>query len=275
MARDFANLAYDYKNNVNLRNESDEEDDGMAGQDGTSKVQSENKKCVNNIIDKLKCSLLCFVKNISFSPVTWTLKFEIGWDINFFPHAIDFLSYVQTELGKEILFKVKDLNNPKILKGKDITHTGAEYELQIEGKNIYKLYNIKDKYIDKTKLYCNDIYTIVKTYGIEAGRLCITKELKKVFEAYGIKIDFRHLSFISDFMTHTGDLKSFSRHGLGCFRNVFHKMSFECATNFLTQGCVHNSVDYLSTASSSLFFGKPIKVGTNVADIVTHIEGSG
>ncbi|CAA9988746.1 RNA polymerase I, putative [Plasmodium knowlesi strain H] len=277
MAEDFANLPYDYKNNVKLKNDSEEEDnhERMGRENAsTEKIKSENKKWVRNIIEKLKCSLLCFVKNISFSPVTWVLKFEIGWDINFFPHAIDFLSYVQAELSKEILFKVKDLNNPKVLKGKDITHSGAEYELQIEGKNIFQLYNIKDTFIDKTKLYCNDIYTIVKTYGIEAGRLCITKELKKVFEAYGIKIDFRHLSFISDFMTHTGDLKSFSRHGLGCFRNVFHKMSFECATNFLTQGCVHNSVDYLSTASSSLFFGKPIKVGTNVADIVTHIEGS-
>ncbi|ANQ08782.1 DNA-directed RNA polymerase subunit [Plasmodium coatneyi] len=276
IAKEFANLPYDYKNNVKLKNESDEEDDERVERENgnTENIKSEKKKWVKNIIEKLKCSLLCFVKNISFSPITWILKFEIGWDINFFPHAIDFLSYVQTELAKEILFKVKDLNNPKVLKGKDITHTGAEYELQIEGKNIFQLYNIKDKFIDKTKLYCNDIYTIVKTYGIEAGRLCITKELKKVFEAYGIKIDFRHLSFISDFMTHTGDLKSFSRHGLGSFRNVFHKMSFECATNFLTQGCVHNSVDYLSTASSSLFFGKPIKVGTNVSDIVTHIEGS-
>ncbi|KJP88861.1 hypothetical protein AK88_01551 [Plasmodium fragile] len=276
IAKDFANLPYDYKNNVNLKNDHDEEEDDerMDREYGTEKMKNENKKWVKSIIEKLKCSLLCFIKNISFSPVTWILKFEIGWNVNFFPHPIDFLSYVKTELAKEILFKVKDLNNPKVLKGKDITHTGAEYELQIEGKNIFKLYNIKDKFIDKTKLYCNDIYTIVKTYGIEAGRLCITKELKKVFEAYGIQIDFRHLSFISDFMTHTGDLKSFSRHGLGSFRNVFHKMSFECATNFLTQGCVHNSVDYLSTASSSLFFGKPIKVGTNVADIVTHIEGS-
>ncbi|CRH00575.1 RNA polymerase I, putative [Plasmodium relictum] len=263
-AKSFENFLYDFKNNINLvDSESDEDEENSE--------KKNEQKYVKNIIDKIKSSLLRFVKKISFSPITWTLKFEIEWDINFFPYSIDFLSYLKLEISKETLYKVKDLNNPKILKGKDITHSGSEYELQIEGKNIYKLYNIKDKYIDKTKLYCNDIYAIVKTYGIEAGRLCITKELKKVFDAYGIQIDFRHLSFISDFMTHTGDLKAFNRHGMGNFRNVLHKMSFECATNFLIQGCVHKSIDYLSTASSSLFFGKHIKVGTNLADVITCV----
>ncbi|CRG97870.1 RNA polymerase I, putative [Plasmodium gallinaceum] len=262
--KSFENMLYNYKNNINLGDSESDEDE----ENGEKKNE---QKFVKNIIDKIKSSLLRFVKKINFSPITWTLKFEVGWDINFFPYPIDFLTYLKSEISKETLYKVKDLNNPKILKGKDITHSGSEYELQIEGKNIYKLYNIKDKYIDKTKLYCNDIYAIVKTYGIEAGRLCITKELKKVFDAYGIKIDFRHLSFISDFMTHTGDLKAFNRHGMGNFRNVLHKMSFECATNFLIQGCVHKSIDHLSTASSSLFFGKHIKVGTNLADVITCI----
>ncbi|CDU18795.1 RNA polymerase I, putative [Plasmodium yoelii] len=272
MSKKFSEYLYDYKNRMNKHNldVSDYEDPsiGISG----SKNKLNDQKYIKNLIDKIKSSLLCFIKKIDFSPITWVLKFELSWDVNFFPYPIDFLSYLQNEISKEILFKVKDLNNPKILKGKDITHSGEEYELQIEGRNVYKLFNIKDKYIDKTKLYCNDIYTIVKTYGIEAGRLCITKELKKVFEAYGIKIDFRHLSFISDFMTHTGDLKSFNRYGMAACRNVFHKMSFECATTFMIQGCIQNSVDYLSTPSSSLFFGKHIKVGTNVSNIVTSIK---
>ncbi|SCN60919.1 RNA polymerase I, putative [Plasmodium chabaudi adami] len=273
MSKRFSKYSYDYKNRMNKidLDVSDYEDlsIGIAG----NKNKLYDQKYIKHIIEKMKSSLLCFIKRIEFSPITWVLKFELSWDVNFFPYPIDFLSYLQNDISKEILFKVKDLNNPKILKGKDITHSGEEYELQIEGRNVYKLFNIKDKYIDKTKLYCNDIYTIVKTYGIEAGRLCITKELKKVFEAYGIKIDFRHLSFISDFMTHTGDLKSFNRYGMSAYRNIFHKMSFECATSFMIQGCIQNSVDYLSTASSSLFFGKHIKVGTNVSNIITCING--
>ncbi|SBT74611.1 RNA polymerase I, putative [Plasmodium ovale] len=284
IAKSFSQFSYDYSNNIHL-NEPDESGDeegqhdkcmNAEGKNVEGSHQKKNNEHVyrKGIVDKIKSSLLCCVKRINFSPITWTMTFEIAWDIDFFPFSLDFLDLIKTEIMKEVLFRVTNLNNPKILKGVDITHSGSEYELQIEGKNIYKLYNIKDKYIDKTKLYCNDAYTIVKTYGIEAGRVCITKELKKVFSAYGIQIDFRHLSFISDFMTHTGELKSFSRHSLGLFRNVFHKMSFECATNFLVQGCVQNSVDYLMTPSSSLFFGKHVKVGTNLSDVITCLRGN-
>jgi len=42
----------------------------------------------------------------------------------------------------------------------------------------------------------------------------IIKEVMKVFNVYGIKIDYRHLSLISDYMTSEGDIRAMNRIGM-------------------------------------------------------------
>jgi hypothetical protein len=54
------------------------------------------------------------------------------------------------------------------------------------------------------RLSCNDVYAMLTTYGVEAARATILKEVQAVFGAYGIGVDPRHLGLIADFMTHTG-----------------------------------------------------------------------
>lgn len=54
------------------------------------------------------------------------------------------------------------------------------------------------------RLACNDVHAMLTTYGVEAARATILKEVQAVFGAYGIGVDPRHLGLIADFMTHTG-----------------------------------------------------------------------
>jgi DNA-directed RNA polymerase I subunit RPA1 len=49
---------------------------------------------------------------------------------------------------------------------------------------------------------CNSPAAMLATYGVEACRAAIVKEVSGVFGAYGIGVDPRHLSLIADFMTH-------------------------------------------------------------------------
>lgn len=48
----------------------------------------------------------------------------------------------------------------------------------------------------------NDVWAIMETYGVEAGRATIVQQVKFVFGSYGISVDYRHLGLIADYMTH-------------------------------------------------------------------------
>ena len=65
--------------------------------------------------------------------------------------------------------------------------------------------------LDLNKLYSNDIVAILKTYGVEAARAAIMREVSGVFKVYGIAVDMRHLSLIADYMVCT--VCSVSRRG--------------------------------------------------------------
>jgi len=56
------------------------------------------------------------------------------------------------------------------------------------------------EHIDLSQIYTNDIAAILRTYGVEAARAAITKEIAGVFGVYGIKVDHRHLTLIADYM---------------------------------------------------------------------------
>lgn len=57
-----------------------------------------------------------------------------------------------------------------------------------------------DLILDMNRLYSNDIASILSTYGVEAARSVLIKEIASVFSVYAISIDMRHLSLIADYM---------------------------------------------------------------------------
>lgn len=57
-----------------------------------------------------------------------------------------------------------------------------------------------DELVDLDRIGSNDVYAILKTYGVEAARKSIIDEVSSVFGAYGIKVDYRHLTIIADYM---------------------------------------------------------------------------
>ena len=54
--------------------------------------------------------------------------------------------------------------------------------------------------VEDDSIYSNDIYSILKTYGVEMARAAILREMGSVFGVYSIQVDRRHLELIADYM---------------------------------------------------------------------------
>lgn len=54
--------------------------------------------------------------------------------------------------------------------------------------------------LEDDEIYSNDIFEILKTYGVEMARAAILREISGVFGAYKIDVNMRHLELIADYM---------------------------------------------------------------------------
>ena len=60
----------------------------------------------------------------------------------------------------------------------------------------------------------------------------LLQECNSVFGAYGIDVNYRHLSLVADYMTATGSVRAFNRMAMNTNSSPFQKMSFETSMNF-------------------------------------------
>ena len=90
---------------------------------------------------------------------------------------------------------------------------------------------------DVRYIYSNNVHAMLNTYGVEATRATIIKEVFNISNAYGVKDNIHHLSEIIDFMIHSNGYQPMNRHG-GITESVslFNKMTFEIASKFIVQG---------------------------------------
>ncbi|OBZ87405.1 DNA-directed RNA polymerase I subunit rpa1 [Choanephora cucurbitarum] len=147
------------------------------------------------------------------------------------------------------------------------TENDTSKRLQTEGVNLRGMWAHSDL-IDVNFIDTNDIAAILNTYGVEAARNAIIKEVGAVFGVYGIKVDRRHLTLIADYMTFEGGYKPFSRIGIGSNVAPFLKMSFESTCKFLTEATLHGDYDTLDSPSSRIVVGRVVEGGTGSFDIL-------
>lgn len=60
--------------------------------------------------------------------------------------------------------------------------------------------HISESIVDTNRLKTNDIGAVLKAYGVEAARATILQEIGRVFAAYAINVNTRHLMLIADYM---------------------------------------------------------------------------
>merc|ERR1712146_366227 len=146
-----------------------------------------------------------------------------------------------------------------------------EHMVVTSGINIEMLKNFKG--IDNTRTSCNDIVTIYKLYGIEAARNCLFYEFQTTFGSGGSGVNYNHLSLLVDFMTHTGDVTSIDRHGLGKLDiDTMAKASFEKQMEHFVNAAVFNETDNLNSVSSRIMVGQVFNGGTGAFSLILDTD---
>lgn len=140
-------------------------------------------------------------------------------------------------------------------------------QLITEGSNIRGMWALADELIDLDKIGSNDVYAILTTYGVEAARRAIIDEMGGVFGAYGIGVDYRHLTVIADYMTHNGGYRPFNRTGISSKSSPLLKASFETTVAFLSEAVLHGDYDDLNSPAARIVMGRPSTSGTGAFDI--------
>lgn len=142
--------------------------------------------------------------------------------------------------------------------------------LVTEGVNFKALWDEGD-FIDVNGILSNDVSAVLKTYGVEAARNTIVREINNVFKTYAISVNLRHLDLIADMMTRDGTYLAFNRFGMSSMTSPFLKMSFETTCSFLTSTVLDSGFDPLDSPSARIVVGKAAKVGTGSFDVLTPL----
>nr|ALK02059.1 RNA polymerase I largest subunit [Wickerhamiella domercqiae] len=136
-----------------------------------------------------------------------------------------------------------------------------------EGVNFSAMWQ-EDMFVDVDGITSNDVAAVLHTYGVEAARATIAREISNVFETYAIAVNPRHLELIADMMTRDGTYLPFSRQGLESGTSPFLKMSFESTCQFLTRAVLEGATENLDSPSARIVVGRPIMGGTGSFDVL-------
>ena len=231
-----------------------------------------NKKIRHINVKILSKPLIKHVNEIQIDRKTNTIKICFGWNVQKCPHYIDFLPALKTSILKTNVQSIPNLRNARVTKNNS-NNKSSDYEITVEGTNVGHVFKISPRYIDHNKIRFNDIQTVYKYYGVEAARQCIINELRNVFSVYGINVDYRHLTLISDSITSSGRLRVFNRMGSICHNvSPFLQMSFETSIKFLTEACLRNARDNLKSPASSISIGRMARIGTGMSRTLTEFK---
>ncbi|XP_053115784.1 DNA-directed RNA polymerase I subunit RPA1 [Hemicordylus capensis] len=177
----------------------------------------------------------------------------------------DLTSLVMTLANSTVIHETKGIT--RCLLNETTSKNGEKVlTLQTEGINLPELFRYSE-ILDLNQLYCNDIHAVADTYGIEAALKVLEKEIKDVFAVYGIVVDPRHLSLVSDYMCFEGVYKPLNRYGMQSSSSPLQQMTFETSFKFLKDAAMLGSHDELQSPSACLVVGKVVKGGTGLFDL--------
>ena len=147
----------------------------------------------------------------------------------------------------------------------------GSFYIATSGSNMQEVMEIEG--VDKWHLYSNDIFEVMRVYGIEAARNLIAHELGDVIKEEGLTVSFRHLSLVADTMTHNGIIKSVGRHGVaGEKESVFARAAYEETVKHFTNASVFGERDNLNGVAENIMIGKQISVGTGTVRLAVKKE---
>ncbi|KAH0793208.1 DNA-directed RNA polymerase II subunit RPB1 [Histomonas meleagridis] len=141
-----------------------------------------------------------------------------------------------------------------------------EFVLYTEGSSLLNI--LTNPHVDFQRTFSNNIMETKDILGIEASRELIIHELNKVFgSSY---INYHHLQLLADTMTHYGEIRAVSRHGINkAPTGPLMRASYEQTVDIFFQAAAFGEVDYMRDTSSRILVGAPANIGTGIVDILT------
>ncbi len=113
----------------------------------------------------------------------------------------------------------------------------------------------------------NDLYQVYTTFGIEAVKRFLCREINMVLSSYGIYVNPRHIVLLAARMTQSGELSAVTEKGISRDCGPVAKLSFESPIENAVVSSVFTENDTLDSVSSTIMFGRFPKVGTGVVEI--------
>ncbi|XP_071116955.1 DNA-directed RNA polymerase I subunit RPA1-like [Haliotis cracherodii] len=193
---------------------------------------------------------------------------EVVYSFDLYKSKIDVLTVIQNNLKNAVIHQVKGIRQTFLVEEKG-AH-GSEWHLKTEGVNIEEMYNYSH-ILDINRLYTNNVFAFAAVYGVEAAARVLLKEISSVFGGYGINVDYRHLSLLTDYMTFEGVYKGMNRGAINNNIAPFQKMTFETCMKFLVDASINSNLDNLRSPSSRLVAGQVLQCGTGAFDILQSL----
>jgi len=222
---------------------------------------SNNEPEDNNTTDKLTNKLnLLNLKQISPSRFSFEIFYPSDFNILLMP-------IIESIIRKTVVRQVKGFNKA--------TSDGSL--VYFEGSDFTSLAGLVDgvDLMENINFYAsesNDIYAVYCTFGVEATRETIVRQIVNVFDVYGIKINIRHLYLIADYMTSEGTFRPFNRHSFTMDDSFIQKMSFESCFANLKNSAIFNQTEAVEGTSACILTGDIIKSGTGAFELMYDLR---
>jgi DNA-directed RNA polymerase beta' subunit len=144
---------------------------------------------------------------------------------------------------------------------------GNQWVIYTQGVNLYDIRYLTG--VDVYKTICNDIVQIYQTFGIEAARATLIREITYAYERASQTVNYHHLSLLVDLMTSSGQLTSVDRHGMSKTDNdVLARASFEKMVDQVINAAIFGEVDHMRGVSSRIMGGLVVRGGTGMCDVI-------
>ena len=98
-------------------------------------------------------------------------------------------------------------------------------------------------------------------------------EIIKAFEDQGLDVDVRHVMFVADLMTATGEIKGITRSGItGEKESVLAKASFETPIKHIVNASLIGEEDTLNSVIENVMVNQAVPLGTGLPDLIAKMK---
>ena len=201
---------------------------------------------------------------------------HIRFSMNTFNYN-DITKFLNLVLNKVTLKGMNKISDSNVIEQRRIHYDSKTGEQLLSKENIIVTSGInfrdlkKINGIDFDRTLCNDIYTTLKLYGIEAARNILYHEFVTAFTSDNL--NHNHLALLVDLMTNTGDITPMDRFGLSKLdSDPMTKASFERTMDHFINAALFNEVDHIESVSSRIMVGRVINGGTGAFDLLLNVD---